>query len=159
MAETEKPRRLWKVVLVCSLALNLAIAGVVVGSALSGRIGDGPPRSFDLGVGPLARALEQDERREIGRALRQGRVLRGLDPRARADELVTLLLADPFDPEALQDLFARQSADLQRVQSRAQEALIATIVAMTPDRRAAFAAAIAAEAERGRTRAGPRSGG
>lgn len=156
MAETQttpqKKGRLWTVILVCSLALNLAVAGIVGGTLLSGRIGDGPPRSFDLGVGPVANALERDERRAIGRELRRNRVLRNLDPRGRAAEMLVVLQAEPFDREALRAIFAEQSNDLIRVQARAQDALLETIAAMTPERRAAFAAAVAEEMARGARR-------
>lgn len=156
MAETQttpqKRGRVWTVVLVGSLALNLVIAGIVGGTLLSGRIGDGPPRSFDLGVGPVAMALERDERRAIGRELRQNRVLRDLDPRGRAAEMLAVLQAEPFDPDALRAIFAEQSDDLVRVQTRAQDALLETIAAMTPERRAAFAAAVAEEMARGARR-------
>lgn len=148
----QKRGRIWTVVLVCSLALNLAVAGIVGGTLLSGRIGDGPPRSFDLGVGPVAKALERDERRAIGRMLRQNRVLRDLDPRGRASEMLAVLGAEPFDPDALRAIFAEQSDDLVRVQTRAQDALLETIAAMTPERRAAFAAAVAEEIQRGSRR-------
>jgi uncharacterized membrane protein len=156
MAETQttpqKKGRLWTVILVCSLALNLAVAGIVGGTLLSGRIGEGPPRSFDLGVGPVANALERDERRAIGRELRRNRVLRDLDPRGRAAEMLVVLQAEPFDREALRAIFAEQSNDLIRVQARAQDALLETIAAMTPERRAAFAAAVAEEMARGARR-------
>lgn len=137
--ESGKPRRLWQIVLVCSLALNLAVAGVVVGAMASGRVGEGPPRSFDLGVGPVARALTPQERRQIGRSLRQDRVLRNVDLRARMDQMVAVLNADPFEPETLRGLLAAQTAEMSQVQAQAQDALVATIAAMTPERRAAFA--------------------
>lgn len=97
-------------------------------------------------------ALERDERRAIGRELRQNRVLRDLDPRGRAAEMLAVLQAEPFDPDALRAIFAEQSDDLVRVQTRAQDALLETIAAMTPERRAAFAAAVAEEMARGARR-------
>lgn len=155
----QKPSRLWRTVLVLSLALNLVVAGVVAGTVLSGRVGDGPPRSFDLGAGPVTRALSPSERREVGRALRQARVLRDLNPRGRAADMVAVLLADPFDPEALRAMMAEQSTDLVRVQSQVQEVLVEMISGMTPERRAEFAAAVAAELERGRDQRLRPSGG
>ncbi len=134
-----KPRRIWKVVFALSLALNLAIVGVVVGALVSGRLGDKPPRSFDLGVGPVARALSPAERREVGRDLVEQRVLRNVDLRARVREIVAVLRAEPFDADAMQDLFEAQSRDLAATQRQAQRALLETISAMSPERRAAFA--------------------
>ena len=96
-----RPRRIWQIVLVCSLALNLAVAGVVVGSFASGRLGEGPPRSFDLGLGPISRALAPQERREVGRSLRRDSVMRDFDLRGRVSGMVRALKADPFEPERL----------------------------------------------------------
>ena len=153
------PRRLWKIVLVCSLALNLAVVGLVVGTVASGRVGDGPPRSFDLGVGPLAQALNQQERREVGRELRQARVLRDINPRARANEMSAIIAADPFDPDALRAIFATQRNEVSRVQERAQEVLFNLISDMTPERRAEFATQIEEALKSDRGPRGPRPSG
>lgn len=144
-----KPGRLWKIVLVLSLALNLAVAGVVAGTVLSGRTSGGPPRSFDLGIGPVAQALSRQERRDVGRMLREARVLRDLNPRGRAAEMIAVLQSEPLDADLLRALFSEQGADVARLQSTAQEALLTTIQNMSPERRAAFAAALAEEMDRG----------
>lgn len=133
------PSRLWRIVLVLSLALNLAVVGVVVGAAASGRWGDGPPRSFDLGLGPLSRALAPEERRAIGRRLREDRSLRSFDLRERVNRVVATLQAEPFDPDALRGLLAEQNQRIATVQATAQEVILEQIIAMTPERRRAFA--------------------
>lgn len=148
-----RPSRLWRIVLVLSLALNLAVIGVVVGSAASGRWGDGPPRSFDLGLGPIARALEPQERRAIGRQLREDRSLRDFDLRDRVNRVVAALQADPFDPAVLRVLLAEQSERITAVQATAQEVVVEQITAMTPERRRAFADKVLEEMSRAR---GPR---
>lgn len=148
-----RPSRLWRSVLVLSLALNLAVVGVVVGAAVSGRWGDGPPRSFDLGLGPIARALEPQERRAIGRKLRENRSMRDFDLRDRVNRVVTTLQADPFEPDALRALLAEQSARIASVQAMAQDGLVEQITAMTPQRRRAFADQLLEEMSRDR---GPR---
>ena len=153
------PSRLWKIVLVCSLALNLAVAGVVVGSTVSGRMGDGPPRSFDLGIGPFARALSPQERRDVGRSLRQNRVLRDVDLRARMNGMVEALKAEPFSPEALRALLNEQEAQMANVQSKAQDALLTTIAEMTSARRQEFADQLAQELSNSRLRPRRPSGG
>lgn len=162
MAEAETPRsrpsRLWRTVLVVSLALNLAVAGVVVGSAASGRLGKGPPRSFDLGLGPMARALDPQERRAIGRSLRQDRALRDLDLRGRVEQVIAVLQAEPFDPQAFRILLEEQAAKVAGLQTQAQDALLEQIIAMTPERRRAFAAHLTEEMARDR-RSGPRNSG
>lgn len=134
-----RPRRLWRIVLVISLALNLAVVGVVAGSVVSGRFGDGPPRSFDLGLGAMSRALAPQERREIGRNLRQNRVLRDVDLRGRVDDIVAALQQDPFDEAALRVLLAEQAARVSEVQGKAQDAFVAVVLDMSPERRAIFA--------------------
>lgn len=143
MAETDnaiaKPKRLWRVVLAISLALNLAVVGIIAGSIVSGRFGDGPPRSFDLGLGPMSRALEPKERRDIGRNLRENRVLRDYDLRGRVDGIVAALQAEPFDEAALRALLAEQASRVANVQVKAQDAFVAVVADMTPERRAIFA--------------------
>ena len=134
-----KPKRLWRIVLVISLALNLCVVGLIGGALVSGRLGDGPPRSFDLGLGPMSRALAPEERRDIGRSLRQDRVLRNVDLRGRVDRIVATLKQDPFDEAALRMLLDEQAARLSEVQGKAQDAFITVLSEMTPERRAIFA--------------------
>ncbi|WP_375255806.1 periplasmic heavy metal sensor [Yoonia sp.] len=152
-----KPRRLWKVVLVSSLAINLAVAGIVVGALSTGRIGDGPPRSFDFGVGPMARALMPHEQRDIRREMRNDRALRSVDFRTGLRNIEAALVADPFEPEDLRAALGTQRNKVSSVQTAAQEALIATVTDMTPERRAAFAAAVVEEMAKARPR-GSRQG-
>ena len=160
MAETTvKPRRIWKIVLVISLALNLAVAGIVGGVLVSGHSSDKGPRSFDLGVGPMARALRQDERQQIGRSLRNTRSIRELNPRARVADMVAVLQAEPFDPDALQALMAAQDRRMNAVQVNARAAFLETVIAMTPERRAAFAAQVAEGLSRPRRSPESNSGG
>jgi len=138
----------WRWLLVASLAINLAIAGLFAGAVISGRAG-GPPRGFDLAIGPFARALDHDDRRWIMRELTEGGEAH--QPRPAADRaaerqaIVAAVLADPFDPatlaEAMDEMRERGDA-LQRV---TQVALVARIAAMTPEARAAFAERLATE--------------
>lgn len=146
------PSRLWRVVLVLSLALNLAVVGMVVGASVSGRFGDRPPRSFDFGLGPVARALEPRERRQIGLAMRRDGALRDMDLRGNAAEMIAALRAAPFDAGALQDLMAVQAERVTLLQRNAQAALLDQISAMSPERRAAFADRLQEELSRGRDR-------
>jgi uncharacterized membrane protein len=154
-----RPNRLWRIVLVLSLALNLAVVGVVVGAAVSGRWGEGPPRSFDLGLGPVARALEPRERRAIGRRLREDRSLRDFDLRGRVNRVVAALQAEPFDPDVLRALLVEQSQQIATVQATAQEVMLEQIVAMTPERRRAFADQVLEEMSRARAPRARSSGG
>jgi hypothetical protein len=150
---------MWQIVLVCSLALNLAVVGIIVGSFASGRFGDGPPRSFDLGLGPISRALAPHERREVGRSLRQDRVMRDFDLRGRVSGMVDALKAEPFEPETLLMFLFEQNAQMAEVQSEAQDALLATISQMTPERRVEFADQLMQELKKVRSRQPNPSGG
>ena len=141
MAEPGKtgPSRLWRIVFVISLALNLAVVGLVIGAVASGRMGDGPPRAFDLGLGPVSRALDPQDRRAIGLSLRGRTDLRRGDLRAQTALMVAGLRQEPFDPEAMRALMNSQRARFGAVQDAAQAALIDRIAGMSPERRAAFA--------------------
>lgn len=134
-----RPSRLWRGVLVVSLALNLAVVGVVGGAMVAGRFGDHPSPRIDFGVGPLARALPDDERRAIGRALRQDSSLRGHDFRGQMAAVAAALRADPYDPAVTEALIAQQAERLSRVQAQARMAVLDRIAAMSPERRHAFA--------------------
>jgi uncharacterized membrane protein len=154
---TRTPSRLWKIVLVCSLALNMAVAGVVIGAVSSGRTGDGPPRSFDLGIGPISRALLPQEQRDVRRAMRENGNLRNLDFRGDVRNIEAALLTEPFSADALREALSVQRDRMRNVQVQAQDALIATIAEMTPERRTAFADKLINEMSRNRQR-GSRDG-
>lgn len=154
-----KPSRLWRIVFVISLAFNLAVVGLVVGAVASGRLGGGPPRAIDLGLGPVARVLEPQERRAIGFAIRRNTDLRRGDMRAQMALMIASLRQEPFDADALHDLITQQRARLGQVQDVAQDAFIAQIAAMSPERRAAFADALERELSAQRQPRDRRSGG
>lgn len=154
-----RPSRLWRIVLMVSLALNLAVVGVVAGSLFSGKLREGPPRSFDLGLGPVSRALEPQERRNIGRSLRQDRSLRDMDLRGRVEDMVAALQAEPFDADALRRLMDEQAASMAGIQAKAQAATLEQIIAMSPERRRAFADRLIEELSRRRAPRERNSGG
>ena len=80
-----KSSRLWvRVLLVVSLALNLLVIGAVAGVIIKGgpfKHG-GPPHMAQGGVGPLTQALSKEDRRAIGREMRQKGQQSGWDRRA-----------------------------------------------------------------------------
>lgn len=114
-----------KGLLAVSLALNLLVVGVVVGS----HVGDGPkdrrsgpPRDekagFDPALGPFARALPDGYREAAVEALRAEagdfRANRA-DLAASLEATLALLRADPFDGDALRaQLDAQQDIFLER---------------------------------------------
>ena len=154
-----KPSRLWRIVLVASLALNLAVAGVFVGAASSGRFKNGPPPNFDIGLGPLGRALAPEERRMIRRGLVQNRSLRDLNLRGRMNEVVAVLEARDFDAARFGQLMDEQIARTANLQETVQVVLIDVISDMTPERRADFAQKLKDEMSRMKSERERPSGG
>ncbi len=147
MAEPVKPNlksKPWmKVALGVSLALNLAVAGVLVGGALRSHH-DGPRQNMvrELNFGPFTDALSTADRQALradffARApeWRQAR----LQMRGDMSAILTALRADPFDPAALAVAITKQSDRISRQISLGQELLSQRIAAMTPQERAGFA--------------------
>jgi uncharacterized membrane protein len=129
-----------KAALVASVALNLAVAGLVLGAWLSDGPRKGMPR--DLSFGPFSEALSDTDRRALRKDL-MGRAgeFRTSREAARADfeTLLATLRADPFDPAAM-------TAALTAIETRNAErlelgrSLIETrLIEMSVEERMAFA--------------------
>lgn len=134
--------RWMRVLLVASLALNLLVAGLLLGDALAGGGPGRGPRPADLALGPVARALGAEDRRAILRDLRGHPGLRPLGRDARdagLAEIVAAVRAEPFEPQRLRAALAAQSERMAGAHEAVQEALLARLSAMTPEERAAFA--------------------
>jgi len=142
MVEQPKPRKWGRYVLVASLALNVGFLGLLGGALLRDKVSGRPPSGIELGFGPIGKALTKEDRREIGRTVRD-RVDRGRDgrpsPRRMIREIQEIVRADPFDQDALREVFERASRQANEVQSTAQQALLDRISRMTVEERAAFA--------------------
>lgn len=141
-----------KVVLALSLALNLAILGMMGGAFLR----DGPrergmPR--DLSFGPFNEALSREDRRALRSAFmeragefRTGRAAAQAEFRA----LLSALRAEPFDDAALKAALAaieRRNADRLTI---GRELIEGRIFALTAEERRAFADRLDAALTRGR---------
>ncbi|MFT5648686.1 MAG: putative membrane protein [Yoonia sp.] len=136
-----KPRSLVRIVLVASLALNVAVVGAVAGLALSGRSNDGPPQRMSFEFGPLGRVLDRDDRRAISAEMRRNGP-RPLSRNARQmqfDAIAQALRADPFDPVMLTELIGELRNRSTRVQLNAQTAFVAHLAAMSASERAELA--------------------
>lgn len=144
-----KPRRRWvQIALVASLAVNLLVAGLVVG-ALFGRHhrGDHDFRHRDrglmsMGLHVYGGAMDRADRR----ALRSAAIARRDELRAGRGELhghfaqmITLLRAEPFSAEALTEAMEAQRVTVSRQIGIGQDLLIERISAMSPAARRAFA--------------------
>lgn len=153
MAEDPKPKKLMRALLVGSLALNVSLIGLGLGSVMSGR--DGPPRRFDVQLGPMADALPREDRREIGRALRralgENRPARGERGAALAGVLA-LLEADPFDGATFQEAIRAQQSTQDRVRGVALQVFVDHVAQMPAAERTALAARLRDQTERRKPR-------
>ena len=148
MTETpKKPRRWLYPVLFLSLALNLLIAGIVVGWLASP---DGP-RQPDFGsarglVGEaFLRALPRDHRREFIKdvAHETPRIRESRDDlRARFQAFLTELRTEPYDPAAVAALLQEQRGVALSRQDIGERLLLIRLEEMSPEERAKYADAL-----------------
>ncbi len=130
-----------RIALVVSVAVNLLVAGFLVGDWLD----RGPHRDPRLrGAGPMApfaAAMEPDDRQALLAGLREGRgEASGAGAfRDRLETLIDTIRSDPFDPEAMQDLLARQRSAAVASQEEGERLLIERVAAMTAAERADYA--------------------
>ncbi|MDW3225561.1 MAG: periplasmic heavy metal sensor [Paracoccaceae bacterium] len=148
---TEKPEsnqklpRLYKIALGVSLALNLAVAGLIGGAALRfGEDARGGLRSAGLGAYglPYMLALPKEERRQVMKAVRsdhKGPVPDRAARRALYAAVLSDLRAEPFDIEALSGALNTQAETTIAVQKSAQTAWLAVVAQMSDSERAAYA--------------------
>ncbi len=154
MTDGPKPGRMGRIALVASLAVNVLLAGAIIGSVASGRAG--PARSFELQIGPLGQVLTKDQRAEVGRDLRRAIRAAGIERPSRQAVLanaVTLLEADVFDAAAFESTIRGQ---YQRVDQVRDVALV-TFSAYLSDLPLADRQAIARSLEEQARRGGPKS--
>ncbi|GAW36042.1 hypothetical protein RA2_03110 [Roseovarius sp. A-2] len=132
-----------RLLLVVSLAANLAVVGVVAGWALrhGGHHGHHPSR-LDMAGGPLTRALSDEDRREIGQRMRQvWRETRSdqADIGTSFDALVSDLRAVPFDPARVTRRMQQHREGFAARFAMGQEVLLDHLAAMSDADRAAYA--------------------
>lgn len=132
--------------LIGSLTVNLLVAGTLVGAMFDG--GRGGPRGgiTDIGLGPFTEALSREDKA----ALRDAFVARvpnfrkdRRQDRRDAAALLAQLQSQTLDEAALRATFEAQRARIAARVDVGQDLLIARIVAMSPEERAAFAARLA----------------
>lgn len=156
MAETEnKPqpsgRRLGRILLVASLALNLVVLGIVAGTMFSGGSKNTGQR-FDLTVGPITRAMAPEQREALRDALRDsGAFERGERNGMRADmnALLSSLRADEFDEDSFRDILTRQRDRLRGAQEKVLDAVAQNVSELSAADRAAFADRLEEQMRRG----------
>jgi hypothetical protein len=147
--DSNAPGRWLKAALVASLALNLAVAGIVAGALLGERRDQRrlPPAEAarELGLGPYTRALELADRRALGTAVRE-RLRTAGGPRAiRAEirqdfaQVLAAIRADPFDADRVAALIAAQAARAEARRDLGAALLVERLAEMDAERRAAYA--------------------
>ena len=146
-----------KICLVVSLAANLLVLGAVGGFFGSGRHKDvrldslstrheARPRGPATSLGPLVRAMDREDRRDLGRMIQkaQGRDRR-MDRDLRAQ--MTAVLADalrtePFEPRAVLAVLQDEAMMIEERQVIARQALLDKFASMTPKAREQLAQAL-----------------
>jgi uncharacterized membrane protein len=127
-----------KVVLAVSLALNLAVVGLVAGMMM--RIA--PLREVRSNLGyaaPYVIALPGQERRSLLRAIRNDPSLpRRADRKAAFKDMVNVLRLEPFDRTQVSNILNRQGADVSQIQTVAQSAWLDAVEGMSIKNRLAY---------------------
>lgn len=128
--------------LVASLAVNLGFAGMVAGALIMG-----PPHGRPPGVALLhyARALPEPYQDDLRRQMRAHRgewaetreALRG-----QRAALTAALTAEPYAPETVAAILEREVRLSGELSARGAALLLAQIARMSPEERAAYAAAL-----------------
>ncbi|MEM1236834.1 MAG: periplasmic heavy metal sensor [Pseudomonadota bacterium] len=153
--------RAGKVLLYVSLALNLAVAGLVVGAVALGsdRARDKrPPTVAESGLRPIMHALSGDDRRGIARQIRSELRRDGRsreEMRTLMQEFVDALGSEPYDPTRIEALLAAQRSEANIRLDSAGRALLERVNAMSAEERIGFSQRLAQELDKPR---GPRPG-
>lgn len=146
--ENAKPVRKWLgPVLLISLAVNLFLGGLfAVGYFKDGRHHrGGHGMSMGMPHHVVARNLSEDERQALRSTMRENRstfqpLFKDLrDARLALSEAVG---ADPYDPEATRQAFARMRAGMDALATRSQGALVEAFADLTPETRDKIAEAL-----------------
>lgn len=134
-------RRWVRVVFALSLALNLLVAGLVLGLWWNGGPPGGGPRP-QFGEGPLIQAMERGDRRAVLRRLRDHptslRQVRTAQRQA-LEGLLGLLRAEEFDAAAAGDLLRAQLEAGTALQSASHQVLVDWMSDLSATERATYA--------------------
>lgn len=144
-------RRSLRLVLFASLAVNLVVAGLAVGAVVGNKKGgDRPARDADF-MGAYTRALPEDDRKAIGRAIRDNHRKNGITremARAEFQQMLAMIRATPFDAEAMKLRIAEQSQASFDRRLAAQVIWLERIASMTDAERQDYADQIEAQLSR-----------
>ncbi len=146
-----KPGRGLRIALAVSLALNLAVLGVV-GGAMVKSGGKRPAAIHELGFGPFTDALTREQRGELRKSFAaRGPGFRALrrEMREDADVILATLRAEPFAPDEFAARLRQMSDRLSGRMRDSEQLLVGLVAAMSPADRAAFADRLQAGMEEG----------
>ena len=136
-----KKTRFRRWLLPASLVLNLLLAGIIVGGALSHRHDDRGPKDRRFGFGPLEHAVPQQAREKLGPVFERERAnMRSAfrDLRAARSDMHEAMLKQPYDPDAasraLEDVRDRSAA----MQDVLHNLLLSINERLTPEERRQF---------------------
>ncbi|PSL19656.1 periplasmic heavy metal sensor [Shimia abyssi] len=141
---TQKPKmRLGlRLLLIGSLAINLVVVGIVGGAVIGHLKDDGKKRPHDRFGSPYVRALSFEDKRKVGRSIREAyrsaEIDRAAEGRSYA-RVVDLLRSSPLDQDALQNEVKRQEAHGHERRDVAQRIWIERVVNMTDTERLEYA--------------------
>ncbi|WP_416951843.1 periplasmic heavy metal sensor [Tropicimonas sp.] len=157
-------RRGMRILLFVSLALNLAVIGMIGGAIHRFSSGDGEPPhmvSRELGLAPFRFAFDSGERKQLDAMIRSRNDELGIgrqEWRRSYIDALAAIRAEPFDAGGFRAAMERQ-AELSVSSRRAGlEIMISQFEAMTSDERQAFADRFARRAQKLKIR-GERPGG
>lgn len=157
MAETDTKTKgvpLWvKLLLVMSLALNLAVIGLVGGFFMRTKERGPGPGAVNYAL-PYIASLKHEDRKAIGDALRlkadSGQIMGRRSRVADYREMARLLRADTLDVEGVEALLERQQNAAQGRQTAAQGAWVAIVTGYSLEERLAYSERLETFIERGR---------
>ncbi len=139
----QTPGRWVRIVLAVSLALNLAVAGVITGTMFRrGGPAQNGMMARDVGFGPFTEALSTEDRAQLRRAfLAAVPEMRDNRRAVRADfaDLLTQMRAATLDPDALRQVLDRQSERTAERLDLGQRLIFDLVKGMTVEARLEFA--------------------
>ena len=147
-------QRTLKTLLMISFAVNVLVAGAVGGFFGSGRHKDlrldhvskaqeVRPRAPSLGLGPLLRAMDRKDRRELGRLFQDAQAKNGGMSRDAREAMITQLVqavgAIPFDDVAVLAVMEAGWFEISRRSEVARKVWVEKVATMSPEARAELA--------------------
>lgn len=138
-----KMRRRTRVLLVVSLMLNLLVIGVMGGAIFGQFKGDPGPRSHLSASSspPYIRAMSHEDRRKLGRAIRDVYRDRNIDRRADRvghQQVLEALSATPMNRATIDQMLSAQQAVVAQRFLLAQNVWLDRVSAMNETERAAY---------------------